>query len=139
MGSKGSGGAQGGWSHRGPRPAGRGAGRCVPRGSGGGPQGDRAERGRNKKLLVAFHFQFANQAGWKCDDCRRSGLEKRRRCGWLGIPEDASLPPVWVPKTAALGTCPTSYITAESESLIEEFFVRKRLGAWGFDGLSARQ
>ena len=49
------------------------------------------------------------------------------------------MPPVWVRKTAALGTCPTSYITAESESLIEEFFVRKRLGASDFDGLSARQ
>ena len=36
--------------------------------------------GRTKKLMVAFHFQFANQAGWKCDSCRKHGLEKRRRC-----------------------------------------------------------
>jgi hypothetical protein len=86
-----------------------------------------------------WRIVFANQAGWKCDDCRRSGLEKRRRCGWLGIPEDASLPPVWVRKAAVLGTCPTSYISAESESLIEEFFVRRRLGEWSFDELSARQ
>ncbi len=38
-----------------------------------------------------------------------------------------------------LDTCPKPYITAESQSLMEEFFVRRRLR--GFDGeeLSARQ
>ena len=65
---------------------GSGAGGVVPRGTGGGAQRDRAERRRKKKLLVAFHFQFSNQAGWECDACRRSGLEIRRRCGWLGLP-----------------------------------------------------
>ena len=42
----------------------------------------RAVGGREKKLIVAFHFQFSNQAGWECDACRRAGLEVRRRCGW---------------------------------------------------------
>ena len=60
----------------------------IPRGAGGGAAGDGAERGRKKKLIVAFHFQFSNQAGWKCDACRRSGLERERRCGWLGWPHD---------------------------------------------------
>ena len=62
---------------------GGGTGGPVPRGAGGGAGGDGAERGGTKKLIVAFHFQFANQAGWRCDACRRNGLEKKRRCGWL--------------------------------------------------------
>jgi hypothetical protein len=47
--------------------------------------------------------------------------------------------PVWVRKTAVLETCPRSYITAESESMVEEFLVRRRLGGSRFDELSARQ
>ncbi len=42
-------------------------------------------------------------------------------------------------KTVVLAVCPTSYITAESEALIEDFFVRKRLGGSDFEALSARQ
>ncbi len=42
-------------------------------------------------------------------------------------------------KSVVLGTCPTSYVTADSESLLEEFFVRKRLGGSDFEALSARQ
>ncbi len=38
---------------------------------------------RKKKLIVAFHFQYANQAAWKCDSCRRGGLELKRRCGFI--------------------------------------------------------
>jgi hypothetical protein len=68
-----------------------------------------------------------------------SGLEERRRCGWLGIAPDDRQAPVWVRKTAVLATCPKSYISAESESLVEEFFVRKRLGGTDFDQLGARQ
>jgi len=36
-------------------------------------------------------------------------------------------------------TCPKSYITAESEALVEEFLVRRRLGGLRFEELSARQ
>uniref|UniRef100_Q01Z34 Uncharacterized protein n=1 Tax=Solibacter usitatus (strain Ellin6076) TaxID=234267 RepID=Q01Z34_SOLUE len=70
--------------------------------------------------------------------CRRSGLEIRRRCAWLGIAEDTARP-VWIRKKAVLGCCPESFITAESESLVEEYFVRKRLGGLNFEELSARQ
>ena len=70
--------------------------------------------------------------------CRRSGLEIRRRCGWLGIAEDTARP-VWIRKAAVLGCCPRSFITAGSESLVEEYFVRKRLGGLNFEELSARQ
>ena len=38
-----------------------------------------------------------------------------------------------------LPVCPTSYITAESLALVEEFFVRRRLGAMDFTRLSARR
>ncbi len=34
---------------------------------------------------------------------------------------------------------PKSFITTESESLVEEYFVRKRLGGINFEELSARQ
>jgi len=39
----------------------------------------------------------------------------------------------------SLTTCPKSYITGESQTLVEEFFVRRRLGAMNFDELSAKQ
>ena len=46
---------------------------------------------------------------------------------------------VWARRNVSLDTCPKPYITGESLSLVEEFFVRRRLR--GFDGedLSARQ
>jgi hypothetical protein len=39
----------------------------------------------------------------------------------------------------AIDSCPNSYITAESEGLVEEFLVRRRLGGMNFGELSARQ
>ena len=71
--------------------------------------------------------------------CRRSGLEQRRRCGWLGLATDSRGAPVWARKTVATESCPKSYITAESEGLVEEFLVRRRLGGMSFGDLSARQ
>ena len=119
--------------------AGRGPGGGVPGGAGSGPARDRADRRRKKKLVVAFHFQFANQAGWECDECRKTGLEKRRRCGWLGFPRMPICRRFGHVRARFSGTCPKSYITAESEALIEDFFVRKRLGGSNVDALSARQ
>jgi hypothetical protein len=46
---------------------------------------------------------------------------------------------VWGRKDIALETCPKSTITAESQSLVEEFLVRRRLRALDWEGLSARQ
>lgn len=88
----------------------------------------RVERGRKKKLIVAFHFQFANRAGWDCDACRKNGLETRRRCGFL--PGEARGEPrlVWIRKRAQADECPKSMVTGESLSLLEEFFVYRRLG-----------
>ena len=126
--SGGFGDAGGGWS-----------GGVVPGGAGAGKGGDGVNGRRTKKLLVAFQFQFSNQAGWKCDDCRRSGLEKKRRCGWLTGSESGKGGLVWARKDVALETCPKSYITAESLALVEEFFVRRRLHGIEFSTLSARQ
>jgi len=98
----------------------------------------RAERGRKKKLIVAFHFQFANEAAWKCDECRKNGLELTRRCDW--VPEAAltSQRVVWAREQVATTSCPISYITAESRALLEEFHAWKLFGSADYQRMSAR-
>ena len=71
--------------------------------------------------------------------CRRNGLERNRRCGWLGIEESPNGAPVWARRQLTLGTCPQSYITAESVTMLEEFAVWRRLGRLAFGELTARQ
>jgi hypothetical protein len=46
---------------------------------------------------------------------------------------------VWARRNVVLDECPKPYITAESQSLIEEFFVRRRLRALDGEELSARK
>jgi hypothetical protein len=46
---------------------------------------------------------------------------------------------VWARRKVTLETCPKPYISAESECLVEEFFVRRRFGAFNIENLSARQ
>ena len=98
----------------------------------------RLERARKKKLVVAFHFQLGNKAAWSCDACRKNGLERKRRCGWLVHEDTANSPIVWARGRTALTSCPTSYITAESIALVEEFHAWKLLGAGSFHKLPAR-
>jgi hypothetical protein len=98
----------------------------------------RTQRRRKKKLIVAFHFQFANQAAWKCDTCRKSGLEKKRRCGWLGDAAPGGLEVIWARGKTAAGSCPRSYITPESASLLEEFHAWKLIGVSDVYRLPAR-
>jgi hypothetical protein len=81
----------------------------------------RIERGRTKKLIVAFHFYQTHPAGWRCDDCRKRGLEKSRRCGYLPIEQRGTERVVWVRSTLSTTECPTSYVTAESAALLESF------------------
>ncbi len=88
----------------------------------------RAGRERKKKLIVAFHFQFSNRSGWNCDSCRRTGLEKKRRCGFLPAGERGEPRIVWGRKQTYAEECPKSFVTGESLALVEEFFVRRRLG-----------
>ncbi len=82
---------------------------------------------------------MSNQAGWGCDDCRKAGLEKKRRCGWLGIEDDDGGPVVWARGGVATTRCPKSVITGESEAMVEEFLARRRLGGTAVAELSARQ
>lgn len=48
-------------------------------------------------------------------------------------------PPVWARKGVALDTCPKSYITAESEAVVEEFLVWRHLGGIRPHEMRARQ
>ena len=45
---------------------------------------------------------------------------------------------VWARNHVSLDTCPKAYITAESQSLVEEFFIRRRLRGFN-EEMSARQ
>ena len=98
----------------------------------------RIDGGRKKKLIVAFHFQ-RNEAAWSCDACRKSGLEEKRQCGWASAAAPSEDGPiVWARGRTTLSTCPTSYITAESIALIEEFHAWRLLGATSAYDLPAR-
>jgi hypothetical protein len=93
----------------------------------------RSERGRKKKLIVAFHFQWANarfagRAGWDCESCRRNGLEVNRRCGFLPAEQRGDPQIVWGRGPVHAQECPKSFITGDSLALLEEYFVRRRLG-----------
>lgn len=98
----------------------------------------RIKRCGKKKLIVAFHFQFSNHAAWKCDNCRKSGLEQRRRCGWLYGVDVTAQDIVWARRQIATTSCPTSYVTPESLALLEEFHVWKLIGSSDMHKLPAR-
>ena len=46
---------------------------------------------------------------------------------------------VWIRKRAQAEECPKSFVTGESLSLVEEFFVRRRLGMPDSIGMPARK
>jgi hypothetical protein len=71
--------------------------------------------------------------------CRRAGLERARRCGFLPWQDLPTGPPVWARKSVALECCPKSFVTSESQALVEEFLVRRRLGGLDVRELSAKQ
>ncbi len=100
----------------------------------------RAERGRKKKLIVAFHFLRTDQAGWKCGQCRRQGLEARRRCGFIPESRRGAQRPVWARGSVVSEECPTSLITPTSIELVEMFFTSKLTGGRAEAGeLTARE
>jgi hypothetical protein len=80
---------------------------------------------RKKKLRLAFHFALSNPAGWECETCRRQGLEKRRRCGWLPAKalEGQAGKVVWASKGVMAERCPRSEISAASEAWLEMWAV----------------
>ncbi len=94
-------------------------------------------RGRTKKLILAFHFQFSNQAGWECESCRREGLERRRRCGYRPA-EGGGGRPVWARKSAATERCPVSTIAPQSVTWLEYFAAWKLTGGWKLEEAPAK-
>jgi len=52
----------------------------------------------------------------------------KRRCGFLPVERRGEPRLVWGRKHAQTEECPKSYITGDSLALVEEFFVRRRLG-----------
>jgi hypothetical protein len=60
--------------------------------------------------------------------CRQHGLEAKRRCGFLAVEQRGAPRVVWGRKQTQAEECPKSLVTGESLALLEEFFVRRRLG-----------
>lgn len=81
----------------------------------------RAVARRKKKLIVALHFQFSNQAGWECGKCRESGLEMKRRCGWIPAALEQPARVVWAKDGVGINICPKSFVTAQSMAWVEEY------------------
>jgi hypothetical protein len=52
----------------------------------------------------------------------------KRRCGFLPAENRAEPRTVWARKRTRTEECPKSLVTGESLALLEEFFVRRRLG-----------
>jgi hypothetical protein len=65
-------------------------------------------------------------------------LERKRRCGWLEGNEPDPPQVVWARGQVAVESCPTSYVTAESLALLEEFHAWKLIGAGDVYRLPAR-
>ena len=57
----------------------------------------------------------------------------------MGLGEDPRAPVVWARRNIAVTSCPKSLITSESEALVEEFLVRRKLGGFDLSGLDAKQ
>lgn len=99
----------------------------------------RVDSGRTKKLTVAFHFQSSRQAAWRCDECRRQGLEVKRRCGWLPLDRRGPRKVVWVRGVVGVEECPKSLVTPQSLEWIERFLAWKFAGGGRIEGLDARE
>jgi hypothetical protein len=93
---------------------------------------------RKKKLIVAFQFQYANQAAWKCDACRAQGLDVKRRCGWLPAAEVPAPKVVWIGRTVRVTECPKSMASADSITWIEQYYVARAFGFPDVQALPAR-
>jgi hypothetical protein len=98
----------------------------------------RAHRRRTKKLIVAFHFQFSNQAAWRCDTCRSQGLDSKRRCGWISEERRGPARLVWARRNVRLTDCPRPAITPESEEWLERYQVGRVFGFGDLSSMPAR-
>lgn len=89
--------------------------------------------------MVAFHFYRTSQAGWKCDQCRRQGLDIRRRCGFLEAEKRGPRKLVWVRGRVSSEECPKSLVTPTSVELVEKFLGWKFGGGGALDDLPAKE
>jgi hypothetical protein len=80
-----------------------------------------------------------DQAGWRCDACRRNGLERKRRCGWLPEAERGPEVVVWARPGAIARECPKTLITAESVGLTEKFAAWRLGGGRITESMAARE
>jgi hypothetical protein len=99
----------------------------------------RAVGARKKKLIVAFHFQQGNPVAWECGACRKAGLELKRRCGWIPAAPDKPANVVWSRRNVVIDECPKSFITAQSLTWLEEFFIMRQFWQAHLYELPARQ
>jgi hypothetical protein len=66
----------------------------------------------------------------------------KRRCGFLPAEQRGEPRIVWGRKQTQSEECPKSFVTGESLGLVEEFFVRRRLGfenSTGIETTAARK
>ncbi len=89
--------------------------------------------------MVAFHFYRTSQAGWKCDQCRRQGLDVKRRCGFLPPEKRGPKKLVWVRGRVSSEECPKSVVTPGSIELLEKFYAWKFAGGGSLDEMWARE
>jgi hypothetical protein len=99
----------------------------------------RIERGRTKKLIVAFHFLRGDGSRWECDACRKQGLEARRRCGFLAETLRGGKRIVWSRGRVIAEECPKSLVSSESIELLEKFFAGRALHGRGWPDPTARE
>jgi hypothetical protein len=88
--------------------------------------------------VVAFHFQFSNQAAWNCDSCRKRGLVEIRHCHFDNHDAPENGPAIWARRGVSTRQCPKSIITSESLRFLEEFQIWKRFGCRDIWSMPAR-
>jgi len=67
-------------------------------------------------------------AGWRCEQCRRQGLEATRRCGFLAEERRGPRRIVWGKGGVSLDECPTSAISPQSVEWLEKYLAWKLAG-----------
>lgn len=80
-----------------------------------------------------------SQAGWKCEECRRAGLESKRRCKWLEGKHGQPRRVVWSRKGVGAESCPRGLIRGESVAWIEKYYVWKKFGGLRWEEMDARE
>jgi hypothetical protein len=79
---------------------------------------------------------MSRQAEWKCEPCRKSGLDTKRNCSWLGL-NCESQKPVWGRRDVYTTACPKSVISSDSDQWVQLFYtvktLRPKLDLWGLD------